>query len=151
MANTTIQEMYDAVRRKLEERFPQVPIVEDETALPDQTKGFRIKLLQTTHSLELSRRYRRAHTFLIQYGLDPDQTDPALAVADLYGTAELLTDVLEWVEAVGRKMRGAGMQFEVSEQKLKFQVTYSFLNWKDAPTETAMGSLHQEGRVEDEQ
>lgn len=137
MGEITISAVRDAVNQELDAAFPGVEIMGEEIKQGMQEPCFFVKLLEGEQVQELGQRYRRVHSFDIQYFGTGNRS--------LHDVAEKLYDAMEYVSIGDQVFRGTGMRHEIVDGVLHFFVDYNFLVRRPAEEFPKMQTLEQEG------
>ncbi len=91
----------------------------------------------------LGERYLREHLFLIQY-FPESAEEPRRECME---TQERLYEALEFITADGRLRNGTGMEGEIEDGVLRFQVRYDFFTVKKEETGDLMETFTHETEV----
>ena len=135
----TLNEVQDGVVAELESRFPDVEVFTEPPEGGFVGPCFFVKLLNTAHTQELNRRYRRVHTFDIQYFAAGAGSRNGI----MQETAEQLYESMETIVTEGNICRGTGMRHEIADGVLHFYVEFKFLVYRPASDDQVMGTLER--------
>lgn len=137
----TINDVRLSVKSSLEAAFSTIPVWSERLNQEQNLSYFFVQLLNTTHTQELGRRFRRVMPFKVEYHL-ANATNQAL-----YDMGERLSGTLKQIVVADRQYMGQNIKFEIVEQVLCFYVTYSMLVWDQEVQAPIMQSLEQEGNI----
>ncbi|WP_276358415.1 phage tail terminator family protein [Cohnella caldifontis] len=141
MGDITLNGVQDLVVAALHAQFPDVDVYVEIPEGGLTGPCFFVKLLSASQTQELNRRYRRVHSFDVQF-VAADGSNRAMQE-----TAERLYGVLETIGTDGEGGKGIGMRHEIADRVLHFYVDYRFLVYRPAPDDPAMGTLKREGAI----
>jgi len=139
----TINDVRYAVHAALDSAFPGIPVSDEE--IKQQMLDhpcFYVRLLESTHTQEMDRRYRRNYPFVVSY------VNPERDIDDSFNKAEQLTAALQRISVGDRQRLGQEMKFQVEHNVLHFFTTYSLLVWEQIPDDPKMQTLNQEGFID---
>lgn len=139
MGAVTLNGVQDGIAAALRMHFPDAEVYTETVEGGYQGPCFFVKLQNAAHAQELNSRYRRTHTFDLQY-YAADKSNRAMLDA-----ADRLYDVMETVVLDGTACRGTGMRHEIADEVLHFYVDYRFLLYRPAADDPVMGTLEREG------
>lgn len=139
MSAITVNDVRHAVMATLKANFPDAKVYGEEIKQGFTEPAFFVKVLNTTHSKELDRRYRRVQFFDVHYF---DRTNEALHAA-----AEKLYDVLEYLNVLDGVIRGTGMRHEIVDGVLHFFVEYGMHLLRPREEGVKMKDLDVEGML----
>lgn len=140
---TTINDVRKAVMASLKKHFSSITIYEEHEQGSDGPCFF-VKLLSTKQIKEFNRRYKRNHSFEINY-----LPGSANTIAELDEIVEQLYQHLECIDLNGSLLHAISIKHESIDGALHFFVDYDFQVVKEKPNQIKMQKLEQEGFVHD--
>lgn len=138
----TVNDVRYAVHAAIDERFPHIPILGEESAAEGQSEPyFFVHLASVAQDREHDRRYKRSHSFDIRFF----PAASGSAVAEAHDVADELYDGMEAVLLDDGVMRGTNMRHELTDGVLHFFVDYRIHMMRLKPEAPKMQTLKQEG------
>lgn len=144
----TINDVRKAVMASLKNHFSSITIYEENE---QGSEGpcffffvFFVKLLSTKQIREFNRRYKRSHSFGVNY-----LPGSANTIDEIDEIVEQLYQHLECIDLNGSLLRAISIKHEIIDGVLHFFVDYDFHVVKEKPNQIKMQSLEQEGFVHD--
>lgn len=139
----TINDVRKAVMASLKNHFSSTTIYEEHEQ-GSVGPCFFVKLLSTKQIREFNRRYKRSHSFDINY-----LPGSANTIGEIDEIAEQLYQHLECIDLKGSLLRAISIKHEIVDDVLHFFVDYDFHVVKEKPNQIKMQKLEQEGFVYD--
>ncbi|MEK3912213.1 DUF6838 family protein [Paenibacillus sp. FSL H7-0331] len=130
---------------RLEELEPGYGRYNEQMPGDAQKPAFLVSLVDSTQQKEINRRYRRSMTFAIQFFPDPGSLTQR---ADCLRMGERLYSQLECVVSDNILYRGSGMKYEVVDEELQFNISFSIrLIHEQETVPSLMETIEQEGHI----
>lgn len=114
----TVNGVRQAVMQALDQAYPAIPVHGEEIEQGFTEPCFFVQLFPVAQTHLLDRRYRRSHSFNVQY-FDARNRD-------LHAMAEELYSLLYLIAIEDDLIRGSSMSHEIIDGVLHFFVTYEF-------------------------
>ena len=145
MEEVTINKVRAAINKQLGRVFPGADIYDEEIKQDLNEPAFFVALLDSSHTHELNRRYKRTHFFDIHYF---PQESPFLNY-HLNEVAEKLYTNMELVEYGSTYLLGENMKHEYLGGILHFFIDYTISIHKEKENIPKMESLMQDREIKE--
>jgi len=135
-------EIRQGVMSRVQERYPDIPVLESEERMNELAPCLVVKLVRGERTRAGEGRYQARAAIEVEYY-------PEAKAASVHDVADALYDALELIEAGGSLCRGTGWKHEIVERKLRFQVQYEYMLTRSREEMSKMNAMKQEGRIRD--
>ncbi|WP_138751804.1 phage tail terminator family protein [Paenibacillus sinopodophylli] len=150
MVTVTVNSIRDGLIAALDTHFPDIPILGEEIkqgldgGFDIEEPCFFVKQIIMQQNALLGPRSQRSQTFDIHFFADDNKN------RSMHNMAEHLYEHLEWIVVDGVKYRGTGMNHEIVNEIMHFNIDYKLHVVRQQAQDPTMQTMKQEVRIHGE-